>query len=300
MNKMQKKHVAKLLRFFVLAMFVLGIMNERIVVNAANKPLIHVSLVEDSTKSHRLYVGMQWSPAVHYEYGEEDGDDNVWVRESAGTLKGVTFSSSNPKVASVDKNGIVKAKKAGTAKITIKSAELNKTIKVKVLQIKKVNKKKLVKEVIRKSDEFDWPLINTYEKKDKDVKNGIVKAKKKYNLSLYSIRKYKQPNGKYRYVFAYQVFDKKGKLVKKAQMIEVPVEEVMIYWGLCSNFDSVQTVAGAVKENHCDLAWQTYPYPNNKKDLKQVRAYARENIYSSKNAYYSATYKYGWRNMCWR
>ena len=72
----------------------------------------------------------------------------------------------------------------------------------------------------------------------------------------------------------------------------------MVWWGLCSNFDSVGTVKWAVKDNHCSLGWQTMPYPQTKADLKVARTYARENIYTSEDDFYTATKKYGWRNMC--
>lgn len=44
--------------------------------------------------------------------------------------KKVTFKSSSPKVASVNKKGVITAKKAGKATITIKAG--NKKVKVKV------------------------------------------------------------------------------------------------------------------------------------------------------------------------
>ena len=310
MNTFKKKEKIKLtktvLRFAMFAVFMVACMVNGFVAHAEKKPLIRIAYYDDgeyeageSIRTHRLYVGMQWSPQVAYEYGIEDGEDNVWLQESVGTLAGVTFTSSNEKVATVDEKGIIKAKKEGTANITVTSSELNVTIPVKVLPIKKVNTKKLVKEVKRDSKEFEWPIYGTYSKKDRDVKKGFVKANKKYIFHLYSIRKYKQPDGKYRYVFAYQVVNKKGKPIKgTTQKLEVPVEQIMVWWGLCSNFDSVGTVKWAVKDNHCSLGWQTMPYPQTKAYLKVARTYARENIYASEDDFYTATKKYGWRNMC--
>jgi hypothetical protein len=214
--------------------------------------------------------------------------------ESAGTLKGVSFSSSKPSVASVSKKGIVKAKKAGTTKITITSEELTKTIKVKVLAIEKVNKKNLVKEVKYKSgDGYDWPIYVTYDKSDTDVKKGYVKTGVKYDCTLYSVRKYKQPSGKYRYVFAYQVLDKKGKAIKGTEKEEVPVEQIMVWWGLC---ERTQWQISGLADLEVPWGWQTFAYPPTKKELKEARTYARENIYTSEDDYYTATYTYGWRN----
>ena len=305
-KKEKIKHTKTALRFAMFVVFMVACMGNGFVAHAEKKPLIHVTYDElcggegeEKVETHRLYVGMQWSPSVTYEYGVEDGEDNVYMTESVGTLAGVTFTSSNEKVATVDEKGIIKAKKEGTANITVTSSELNVTIPVKVLPIKKVNTKKLVKEVKRDSKEFEWPIYGTYSKKDRDVKKGFVKANKKYTFHLYSIRKYKQPDGKYRYVFAYQVVNKKGKPIKgTTQKLEVPVEQIMVWWGLCSNFDSVGTVKWAVKDNHCSLGWQTMPYPQTKAYLKVARTYARENIYASEDDFYTATKKYGWRNMC--
>jgi hypothetical protein len=299
MNKTLKTR--RRIAVILVAVMVVALLPKITVANAAKKPLVGVSY--DGENSTTLYVGMQWSPRVCYEYGVEDDEDgnNVWMYESAGTLKGVSFSSSKPSVASVSKKGIVKAKKSGTTKITITSEELTKTIKVKVLAIEKVNKKNLVKEVKHKSsDYYDWPVYNTYDKSDTDVKKGYVKAGVKYHCTLYSVRKYKQPSGKYRYVFAYQVLDKKGKAIKGAEKVEVPAERVLVLFGLCNRAKmSISCIAGYVNtENSVSWGWQSQPYPSTKKGLKEARTYARENIYTSEDDYYKATYKYGWRNLC--
>ena len=54
------------------------------------------------------------------------------VSPSNATNKEVTWSSSNPAVATVDSNGIVYAKKAGTTTITVKTKDGNKTAKASV------------------------------------------------------------------------------------------------------------------------------------------------------------------------
>ncbi|MEF2750725.1 MAG: Ig-like domain-containing protein, partial [Blautia faecis] len=44
----------------------------------------------------------------------------------------VTYKSSNKKIATVSKKGVIKGKKKGTATITIKSGKITKKCKVKV------------------------------------------------------------------------------------------------------------------------------------------------------------------------
>ena len=50
----------------------------------------------------------------------------------SGANKGVKWKSSNKKIATVSKKGVIKAKKKGTAKITVKCGKAKKTIKVTV------------------------------------------------------------------------------------------------------------------------------------------------------------------------
>ena len=51
----------------------------------------------------------------------------------------VTYSSSNKKVATVSSKGVIKAKKAGTAKITVKSGKKKVVVTVKVTGVKTTN-----------------------------------------------------------------------------------------------------------------------------------------------------------------
>ena len=51
----------------------------------------------------------------------------------------ITYTSSNKKVATVSKNGVIRAKKAGTAKITVKSGKKKVVVTVKVKAVKTTN-----------------------------------------------------------------------------------------------------------------------------------------------------------------
>ena len=86
------------------------------------------------------------------------------VLPATGSYKGVTWSSSNKKVATVDKNGKVTAKKAGTATITVKSANGKKaTCKVTVPSITLKSTKATLK--VGKSTPIK--VKETYPKKEK-------------------------------------------------------------------------------------------------------------------------------------
>lgn len=52
------------------------------------------------------------------------------VTVNAGSVDKITFTSSNKKVATVSKNGVIKAKKAGRARITVKSGKRTKWCRV--------------------------------------------------------------------------------------------------------------------------------------------------------------------------
>ena len=52
------------------------------------------------------------------------------VTVNAGSVDKITFTSSNKKVAKVSKNGVIKAKKAGKARITVKSGKRTKCCRV--------------------------------------------------------------------------------------------------------------------------------------------------------------------------
>ena len=308
MNKATNKTGKRLLAAVLAVMMVMGVITTVPQASAkGKKPLYKVSLEpfqnvfdECNYKEKDLFIGMTWSPQVCYTYADGDKDeDEFFITESVGTLAGVSFTSSDKKVATVNKKGLITAKKAGTAKITISSSELHKTFKVKVLPNRKMSKKKLVAEVKRGKKDWDWPLTLTYDKTDEPVKKGYVKAGKKYHLSLYSIRTYQQKDKSKRSVFAYTVKGCKNASYKE----EYTAEKIQAVYQLCEGVQNWKKGAGdwigdLVKEDW--PAWQTMPAPSqmDKAELKEMKKYARENIYTSDNVFYNAMFRYGWRNMC--
>lgn len=106
----------------------------------------------------------------------------VKVTTKGGATKAVTFTSSNKKIASVSNKGVIKAKKKGTAKITVKS-KFNKskkvTFKVKVTE-------RTVQNVI---PDAVVPMGDTkYTEKDlvwKDSFNGTELNRNDWNVELH-------------------------------------------------------------------------------------------------------------------
>lgn len=314
MNKVRQgssKTGKRLLAAMLAVVMVLGMIATAPVASAkGKKPLFSVSLepfcneLNEVSKKKVLYVGMKWSPRVTYKYADseddsEDDEHSVSITESVGTLAGVRFASSNEKVAAINKKGVITAKKAGTAKITINSSELTKTFTVKVLAYQKVSKKKLVSEKKRSKNDYNWPVIVVFDKKDDAVKKGYVKVGKEYQATLYSVRTYKQKDGSKRSTFAYTVKGSKNASYK----YEIPLGEFLAAFQLCEGVESWNSGKGDgmgsfVKENW--PGWQSMPGPSymGKAERKQMQKYARENIYTSDEVYYKAIYNYGWRNMC--
>ena len=58
------------------------------------------------------------------------------VTVNAGSTDRITFTSSNKKIATVSKNGVIRAKKAGIARIKVKSGNKTKWCKVVVKKVK--------------------------------------------------------------------------------------------------------------------------------------------------------------------
>ncbi len=124
------------------------------------------------------------------------------VKPTNATNKAVTWKSSNKKIATVDKNGKVKGIKAGTAKITIITADGKKTATCKItvknpVKVKgiKFNKKtysvKKGKTVTLKTTFSPKDATNkevTYKSSNKKIatidKNGKVKGKKKGKVTI--------------------------------------------------------------------------------------------------------------------
>ena len=77
-----------------------------------------------------------------YSHNLDDVVQQMCIRDRSYTLKPklsytekadkVTYKSSNKKIATVSKKGVIKGKKKGTATITIKSGKITKKCKVKV------------------------------------------------------------------------------------------------------------------------------------------------------------------------
>lgn len=119
------------------------------------------------------------------------------------SIKGVTYKSSNKKVANVTSAGVVKVKKAGTAKIVIKEKDGNTktTVLVKGTKQEKKNKKLILvskKLTIKKGKTAEICIKKTtsgttskvkYKSGNKKIANvnsyGIVSAKKKGSITIW-------------------------------------------------------------------------------------------------------------------
>lgn len=107
--RLKSKKVNRLIGGIVTASLVLGLMSTGTVAEAAKKPKLNKTSV-------KLYVG------------------KTVKLKLKNNKKKVVWSSSNKKVATVSKKGVVKAKKAGTAKIRAKVGKKKYTCKVKVIK----------------------------------------------------------------------------------------------------------------------------------------------------------------------
>ncbi len=105
----------------------------------------------------------------------------------------VTWTSSNPKVATVDEKGVVTAVKAGTAKITA-SATTNKKIKAScVVKVKKFKPTKITAKVIKITSSKDYLRMAGYETKTittyTELKAFMNEASDKYVAAGYGTKK---------------------------------------------------------------------------------------------------------------
>ena len=181
-----------------------------------------------------LYEGMQYRIPVRRlnKKGE-----HVKFYAKTSDYKKLKVTSTKKKIVSVNKEGILVAKKAGTAEVKISSKKLNPfTVKVKVLKIPSLKGKKFVRESkLSEKTDWKWSMWFTHKKKDAIVKKGIVEANKKYDAELVSIVTYKV-KGKKQYAMKYQLLDKNGNKIEGA-FDEVVLEYWLGIWSICDNID---------------------------------------------------------------
>lgn len=110
----------------------------------------------------------------------------------------VTYSSSNKKVATVSSKGVIKAKKAGTAKITVKSGKKKVVVTVKVTGVKTTNLSGVpAKKNVSKGKSFKIKAIATPKNTDEKItfkssnkkvatvtSKGVVKCLKKGTATI--------------------------------------------------------------------------------------------------------------------
>ncbi len=110
----------------------------------------------------------------------------------------ITYTSSNKKVATVSKNGVIRAKKAGTAKITVKSGKKKVVVTVKVKTVKTTNISGIpATKRIKKGKTFRIKAVATPKNTDEKItfkssnkkvatvtSKGVVKGKKKGTATI--------------------------------------------------------------------------------------------------------------------
>ena len=110
----------------------------------------------------------------------------------------ITYTSSNKKVATVSKNGVIRAKKAGTAKITVKSGKKKVSVTVKVKAVKTTNISGVpATKRITKGKTFKIKAVATPKNTDEKItfkssnkkvatvtSKGVVKGKKKGTATI--------------------------------------------------------------------------------------------------------------------
>ena len=235
--------------------------------------------VYPASETVKLYVGMKYAPIIKWESEQKIG--------TVADLKNSVFKSANKKIATIDKKGIVTAKKAGNTKIKVKSDEWSGTISIKVLPIKKVNTKKLVKTIKVSKSCPKFELVATYDKNATEVKKGYVKANKEYLMQLVSVSIYKQPDNSKRYVLNYAVCNKKGKRIKNVKYEQIPYEQYLVCYGVCNDLDfSMECIKYLCEEKEFQMH---YEYPIIEKEQLHK---------STKKSIDDLTLEYGWRNTC--
>ena len=221
-----------------------------------------------------LYEGMEYRIPV-YKLNKK-GEVAKYYRKKSD-YKDIKVTSTKKKIVSVNKEGILVAKKAGTAEVKISSKKLNPvTVKVKVLKIPSLKGKKFVRESkLSEKADWKWPMCFTYKKKDTIVKKGIVEANKKYDAELISIVTYKV-KGKNQYAMKYKLLDKNGNKIESAYD-EIVLEEWLGIWSICSDIDfSRNLVSRFAKQKKFELYSEASSLSVDNKTLNEN----------------------GWRNLC--
>lgn len=143
--------------------------------NSSGPVIIPVTGVTLSAESFSLIAGESASPAV-------------MVEPTDATNKSVTWSSSNEDVATVDANGLVTAKKPGTATITVTANDTTNGIISDTCEVKVVEKKAIIvlpgymgSRLFTSDDSEIW--VNTDAIKD-DILKYILPGGKKSSLVL--------------------------------------------------------------------------------------------------------------------
>ena len=228
-----------------------------------------------------LYEGMKYSIPV--KKLKQNGDLDKYV--TIGDVKNIKVVYINQEIASVNKEGIISAKKAGTTDIMILQENKLCVFNLKVKKIPSLKGKKFVRESnLSKKADWKWPMWLTYKKKDAIVKKGIVEANKKYDAELVSIVTY-EVKGKKQYVMKYQLLDKNGNKIECA-FDEFVLEAWLGTWNICSDVDwSRSLISIFAKQKNFELYYETFALQDKTK-------------FKSENKYYDALDNYGWKNLC--
>ena len=228
-----------------------------------------------------LYEGMKYSIPVRKL--KQNGEVDKYV--AIGDVGNIQVVSTNKKVASVNKEGIISAKKAGTTNIvTMYKNEIHR-FKLRVKKFPSLKGKKFVRESkFDQNADCEWSMWFTYKKKDAIVKKGIVEANKKYDAKLVSIVTYKV-KGKKQYVMKYQLLDKDGKELEGV-FEEMPFEKWLYVENICIGINwSRKVISKLAKQKKFLVYWDSF-------------AQQEDTEFESEDEYYDAMDKYGWKYIC--
>lgn len=228
-----------------------------------------------------LYEGMEYGIPV--KKIEQDGNLERYV--TIDDVKNIKVVYINQEIASVNKEGIISAKKAGTTDIMILQENKLCVFNLKVKKIPSLKGKKFVRESkFDKNADCEWTMSFRFDKKDNIVKKGLVKPDKKYDGELFSIVTYKV-NGKTQYTMKYQILDKNGKEIEGA-FDETPLEEWLAICDICYDINwSRNVISKLAKKKKFAVYWETFADPENIK-------------VKTDDEYYDEMDKYGWKTLC--